>query len=135
MVEFHGKKIEWKPMTEEKKLKFACTKLKGHAMIWWDHVQQDRAREGKDKIRIQEKYGEKVVQKIYSLGLRPDPFCRFQILKKNMSAMEKLTNEFYELSIHVDHQETNEQLAVGYVNCLKYTIQDEMSMHMVHNVE
>ena len=33
-----GKFFEWKPMTEEKKLKFACTKLKGHAMIWWDHL-------------------------------------------------------------------------------------------------
>ena len=30
--------FEWKPMIEEKKMKFACTKLKGHAMIWWDHL-------------------------------------------------------------------------------------------------
>ena len=42
--------FEWKPMTEEKKLKFACTKLKVHAMIWWDHVQRNKARKGKDKI-------------------------------------------------------------------------------------
>jgi hypothetical protein len=26
--------FEWKSMTKEKKVKFACTKLKGHAMIW-----------------------------------------------------------------------------------------------------
>ena len=25
--------FEWKPMIEEKKVKFACTKLKGYAMI------------------------------------------------------------------------------------------------------
>ena len=25
--------FEWKPMIEEKKVKFVCTKLKGHAMI------------------------------------------------------------------------------------------------------
>ena len=30
--------FEWKPMIEEKKVKFACTMLKGHSMIWWDHV-------------------------------------------------------------------------------------------------
>jgi hypothetical protein len=30
--------FEWKSMIEEKKVKFLCTKLKGHAMIWWDHV-------------------------------------------------------------------------------------------------
>lgn len=32
--------FEWKPMIEEKKMKFTCTKLKGHAMIWWDHLQK-----------------------------------------------------------------------------------------------
>ena len=28
-----SKFFDWKPMKEEKKMKFACTKLKGHAMI------------------------------------------------------------------------------------------------------
>jgi hypothetical protein len=27
------KNFEWQPMPEEKKVKFSCTKLKGHAMI------------------------------------------------------------------------------------------------------
>jgi hypothetical protein len=52
-----------------------------------------------------------------------------------MSTMEELTDEFYQLSIHVDHQETDEKLAARYVNCLKYSIQDELSMHKVHNME
>ena len=47
--------FEWKPMIEEKKVKFACTKLKGHAMIWWDHVQKDRTKKGKDKIKTWKK--------------------------------------------------------------------------------
>ena len=29
-----GNFFEWKPMIEEKKMKFASTKLKGHEMIW-----------------------------------------------------------------------------------------------------
>ena len=49
--------------------------------------------------------------------------------------MEELTNEFYHFSIHVDHEETNEQLAARYVNCLKFSIQDELSMHRVHSME
>ena len=43
--------FEWKHMTEEKMAKFACTKLKGHAMIWWDHVQKYRTKKGKSKIK------------------------------------------------------------------------------------
>ena len=52
--------FEWKPMTEEKKMKFACTKLKGHAMIWWDHVQTDRTKKGKAKIKTWDKMEKKL---------------------------------------------------------------------------
>ena len=49
--------------------------------------------------------------------------------------MEELTNKFYQLSICVDHREMDEQLAARYVNCLKFVIQDELSMHRVRNME
>ena len=49
--------------------------------------------------------------------------------------MEEFTHEFYQLSIRVDHQETDEKLDARYVNCLKFSIQDELNMHRVHNVE
>ena len=49
--------------------------------------------------------------------------------------MEELTNEFYQLSIHVDHHDTDEKLDARYVNFFKFSIQDELSMHRVHNVE
>jgi hypothetical protein len=35
----------------------------------------------------------------------------------------------------VDHHETVEKLAIRYVNCLKFSIQDELSMHRVCSVE
>ena len=56
-------------------------------------------------------------------------------MKQNLSTMEELTNEFYQLSIHLDHQEIDEQLAARYVNYLKFYIQDELSMHRVRNAE
>ena len=49
--------------------------------------------------------------------------------------MEEFTHEFYQFSIHVDHQETHEKLATRYMNYLKFFIQDELSMHRVHNLE
>jgi hypothetical protein len=56
-------------------------------------------------------------------------------LKKNLSIVDELTNDFYLLSIHVDHQEIDEKLVARYMNCLKFSIQDELSMHRVHSVE
>jgi hypothetical protein len=95
-------------MAEEKKVKFACTKLKGHAMIWWDHVQKDRTKKGKDKIRTWNKMEKKLREKFPPLYYAQTLYCRFQNLKQNLSTVEELTNELYQLSIHVDHQEIDE---------------------------
>ena len=62
-------------------------------------------------------------------------FHIFHNLKQNLSIVEELTNEFYQLSIRMDHQEIDEQLVARYVNCLKFSIQDEMSINRVHSME
>lgn len=36
------KYFEWGNLAEAKKVKLAFTKLKGHALIWWDHLQASR---------------------------------------------------------------------------------------------
>ena len=64
--------FEWNPMIEEK-MKFSCTKLKGHAMIWWDHLQKERVRNGKEKIRTWIKMEKKVERKILTHGLFTNP--------------------------------------------------------------
>ena len=37
--------------------------------------------------------------------------------------------------VWADHQETNDQLDARYVNCLKFSIEDELNMHSVYNME
>lgn len=49
--------------------------------------------------------------------------------------MQDYTNELYKLSMRIEHQENNEQMAARYVNGLKFSIQDEMSMHHVNSME
>jgi hypothetical protein len=65
--------FEWKPMIEEKKVKFTCTKLKGHGMIWLDHVHKYRERKRKRKNRTWSKM-EKNCEKIVFLWTMPNPF-------------------------------------------------------------
>ena len=44
--------FDYKEISEDKKVKFAVTKLKGHAALWWDGVQAERRRAGKQPIKI-----------------------------------------------------------------------------------
>ena len=73
--------FEWKLMIEEKKVKFTCTKLKGHAMIWWDHVQKDRTKKGKDKIKTWKKMEKRLREKFLPLDYAQTLFRQFQNLK------------------------------------------------------
>ena len=38
-----------------KRVNMDCMKLKGHASLWWDTMQLERKRKGKDKIRNRER--------------------------------------------------------------------------------
>lgn len=130
-----GKFFEWKPMTEEKKMKFACTKLKGYAMIWCDHLQKERTRNDKEKSKTWIKMEKKMREKFLPMDYSQTLFRRFQNLKQNLFSMQDYTNEFYKLSMRIEHQESNEQMATRYVNGLKFSIQDELRKHHVNNME
>jgi hypothetical protein len=65
--------FEWKPMTEENKVKFPYTKLKGHAMIWWDHVQKERKKKEKLKLERGIRW-KKNCDNLFFLWTIPSPF-------------------------------------------------------------
>ena len=39
----------------DRKVKFEVTKLKGHALVWWDGIQAERRKKNKEPIRIWDK--------------------------------------------------------------------------------
>ena len=43
--------FDYEEMNDERKVKFIVKKLKGHAYLWWDGVQEERRRQNKTKIK------------------------------------------------------------------------------------
>jgi hypothetical protein len=43
--------FDYEDIEEDKKVRHAVTKLKGHATLWWDELQADRQSKGKQKIK------------------------------------------------------------------------------------
>eukprot|EP00253_Pinus_taeda_P024622 PITA_24622 len=99
----------YEDIEENKRVKFAVTSLKGHAVIWWDELQTSRTRKGKSKIKQWDKM-------------------------KGMSIKE-YTKEFYRLSIRTRHVEYDLEKVARYVNGLRYEIQDEISLLSLKTVE
>eukprot|EP00253_Pinus_taeda_P004110 PITA_04110 len=68
-----NKFFEFEETSEDKQVKFAATKLKGHASLWWDSVQAERKRLNKQPIkkwaRMEAKLKEKFLPKEYQIML------------------------------------------------------------------
>ena len=68
-----NKYFEFEETSEDKQVKFAATKLKGHASLWWDSVQAERKRQRKQPIRkwarMEAKLKEKFLPKDYQIML------------------------------------------------------------------
>jgi hypothetical protein len=45
------KYFDYEDVDEGNKVKYAVTRLKGHATLWWDELQADKNRKGEAKIK------------------------------------------------------------------------------------
>jgi hypothetical protein len=129
------KYFDYEDVEEDIKGKHVVTRLKGHATLWWDELQADRRCKGKQKIkswdRMVAKMKAKFIPKDYQITL----FSRMHNLRQKLMSVKEYTEEFYKLNIRAGHQESDDEKVVRYMNGLRYDIQDEMSMMIIHTVE
>eukprot|EP00253_Pinus_taeda_P001415 PITA_01415 len=93
------KYFEFEETSEDKQVKFAATKLKGHASLWWDNIQGERKRLHKQPIkkwaRMEAKLKEKFLPKYYQIML----YRQVQNLKQRGMTVKEFTEEFYKLNL------------------------------------
>jgi hypothetical protein len=127
--------FDYEDIEEDKKVRHAITRLKGHVGLWWDELQDDRHCQGKQKIkswdRMIENMNAKFIPKDYQISL----FRRMKSLRQKMMTMKEYTEEFYRLNIKAGHHESNDEKVARYINGLRYEIQDEISMATIRMVE
>jgi hypothetical protein len=67
------KYFDYEDVDEEKKVRHAITRLKGHATLWWDELQAERRSKGKHKIknldRMEANMKAKFMPKEYQINL------------------------------------------------------------------
>eukprot|EP00253_Pinus_taeda_P020545 PITA_20545 len=109
--------FDYEETEDEKKVKFAVTKLKGHAALWWDGVQAERKRLGKQPIKnwsrmvAKIKAGEaqdtddKVAR--YMNGLRMDIQDEISLLSP------KTVKEAYQIALKAEEKLMRKQSARG----------------------
>ncbi|GAV88041.1 hypothetical protein CFOL_v3_31465 [Cephalotus follicularis] len=79
--------------TESQKVKLVAIKLRKHALIWWEHVKKQRAKDGKHKIATWDKVRKLLRQKLLSEHYRQAAFIEYNSAKQcGMSVKDSLMN-------------------------------------------
>jgi hypothetical protein len=127
--------FDYEDIEEDKKVKHAVMRLKGHAALWWDEIQADKCCKGKQKIKNWDRMITKMKAKFIPRDYQITLFRRIQNLRQKLMTVKEYTEEFYRLNIRVGHQERDDEKVARYLNGLGYDIQDELSMVTIRTVE
>jgi hypothetical protein len=73
--------FDYEDVEDDKKVKHAITRLKGHAALWWEELQADRRYRGKQKIRSWDRMIAKMKEKFIPRDYQITLFRRMQNLR------------------------------------------------------
>jgi hypothetical protein len=129
------KYFNYKYIKEDKMVKHVVTRLKCHAVLWWDELQAEHRSKGKQKIknydRMVAKMKAKFILKEYQINL----FRRLKNLRQKILSVKEYTKEFYRLNIRARQKENEDEKTARYINGLRYEIQEEITMMSVSKVK
>ena len=130
-----NKYFDFEEIDDKKKVRYATTRLKGHATIWWDELQIHRGRRGNPKIKSWDKMlyiiKIQIMPKDYQLTL----VRQLQNLRQKGMIVKEYTEEFFKPSIRDGQTQGDIERVARYINGLRYEIQDEISLLNLKTVE
>eukprot|EP00253_Pinus_taeda_P025364 PITA_25364 len=129
------KYFECEEISEDRRVKFAATKLEGHATLWWDSVQNERKRLNKPPIktwtRMVAKLKGRFLPRDYQIALHR----QVQNLRQIGLTLKEYMEEFYRGNLRAGYIEDTAERTARYVNGLRMEILDEISILSPNNTE
>jgi len=103
------KYFECEEVSEDQRVKFAATKMKGHTTLWWYSVQVERRRMNKFPIKkwprmVAEMKG-RFFPKEYQISLHQ----QVQNLRQRGMMVKEYTEEFYQVNLRAGYTEDTQK--------------------------
>eukprot|EP00253_Pinus_taeda_P034746 PITA_34746 len=122
-------------VSEDRRVKFATRKLKGHGALWWDSVQNERKRLNKAPIKT----WSRMVAMLKGIFLSRDYQIALHRQVKNMRhkglTLKEYMEEFYRVNLRAGYTEDTAERTARYANGLRLDILDEISILSPNNTE
>jgi hypothetical protein len=117
-----NKHFDYEYVDEERKVKYAVTRLKGHTTLWWDELQAERRSKGKQNIKNWDKMVAKMKAKFIPKDYQINMFRKMQNPRQKGMIVKEYTKEFYRLNIRTRQRERGEEKNSRYIIGLRYEI-------------
>lgn len=116
--------FEYEITHENRKVKIAVTKLKGHALLWWDQLQTKKKQRGKENIKTWEKMIGNMKKRCLISYYQVNMLRRMHNLREKDMIVKEYTKEFYKLDIKFGHVDDEVEEVATYHNGLRISIQN-----------
>ena len=93
--------FEYANTPNNRMVNIVVTRLKGHASLWWEHLQTDRQRRGNEKIKTWLKMVNKIKKKFLPANYQVSLLRKMQNLKQRDMNVKEYTREFYRLDMQM----------------------------------
>ncbi|KAI4372778.1 hypothetical protein MLD38_010970 [Melastoma candidum] len=114
--------FDYEEVLEDRMVNLAALKLKKYASHWWENTNQQRRREGRDKIRSWTKMKRALTKRFLPDHYRRDLFLKLRSLQQT-SDVPEYTREFERLMLQCDVQEASKQTIARYLEDLSPILQ------------
>nr|GEY48207.1 reverse transcriptase domain-containing protein [Tanacetum cinerariifolium] len=112
--------FDLRDVPEKLKVKLVAIKLRKSASLWWDHVKNQRVKDGKSKVETWAKMKKLLRAKFLSVNHRQEAFIAYHnFSQRASSSVEDFIVEFDRLRMRCDVDEEEEQIIARFLGPLQ----------------
>ncbi|KAF7144212.1 hypothetical protein RHSIM_Rhsim05G0179000 [Rhododendron simsii] len=109
--------FDWRDLSDERKVQFVATKLKGHALIWWQQYQCSRVRKGVPKVSTWAEMKLKLDENFLPLDYAQTLYQKLhQLNQQSNQSVADYTEQFYQYLSRINLRESDDQLVASSRN-------------------
>ena len=130
-----NKHFDYVEVKEDMQVRFSITRLRGHASLCCDGVQEERILKNKARINSSNRMTAKLRGKFLPKDYRLILFRKMKNIKQKSMTVREYAKEFYKVNIRSGHMEDTPERVARHIIGLRFDIQDELGFLSLISIE
>ncbi|KAG8368442.1 hypothetical protein BUALT_Bualt15G0045900 [Buddleja alternifolia] len=119
----------------DKQVQYVAYKLTGGASVWWDQLQENRRRQGRQPVVTWAMMKQLMRRRFLPLDFEQILYHQYQNCRQGGRSIKDYSNEFLRLNARNNLAETDNQQVARFIGGLRINIQDQLSVHRISNLD